>query len=457
MPTMGAGTSTNQVLQGASSQRHNGGSSQQLSWSSLHADLLNLIADRVIATDLLDYVRFRAVCVGWRDSTPCPHGHGVVDPRFHPRQWMMFPEGSGLQPGHAALGGYVRFFNVSTGAFVRVHLPCLENHSVLDCPEGLLLLEHEKDSAMCLLHPFTGDVAEFPPLSSLIQQLIKVHFNKGQNTAQLRCGLFNIFAAISVRVDHTVTVMLAISNVGHVAYASTGDRQWTLASWEMSGMWTAVPFHGSFYVVREWKRNPSIMRIDPPDGSSPSFWSSTPPQKVATCPTEQMTKPYLVVCNSELILVGYADKHSRLVALRLADLLFGVSAVPLMSIGDNALFIGPRNMTVNSKNLPCVQGNSITILTTSGSDGQLLQYDLAKGTRSVVCDGNFLKFSWPIPRPYSLVHHIVTCCHRLFWSSGHIWCDNETEVYMQWGARARARVPVSLYLHLLQVHDGRNF
>jgi hypothetical protein len=130
------------------------------------------------------------------------------------------------------------------------------------------------------------------------------------------------------------------------------------------------------------------------------------------------------------------------VALRLADLLLGVSAVPLMSIGDNALFIGPRNMTVNSKNLPCVQGNSITILTTSGSDGQLLQYDLAKGTRSVVCDGNFLKFSWPIPRPYSLVHHIVTCCHRLFWSSGHIWCDNETEVYMQWGARARARVSI---------------
>jgi hypothetical protein len=234
--------------------------------------------------------------------------------------------------------------------------------------------------------------------------------------------------------------MLTISNLGHVAYASTGDQQWTTSSWAMSGMWTAVPFHGSFYVVREWKRKPSITRIDAPDGSSSSCWSLTPPQKVATVPAEQMTKPYLVVCNSELILVGYADKQSRLVVLRLADLVLRASAVPMTSIGDLALFVGPWNMAVNSKNLPCVKGNSITILTTSGSGGQLLQYDLAKGTRSVVCDGNFLRFSWPIPRPYSLVHHIVTCCHRLFWSSGHIWSDNASEVYMQWGARARARV-----------------
>lgn len=457
MPTTEAGTSTNQVLQGASSQRHNGGGSQQLSWASLHADLLNLIADRVIASDLLDYVRFRAVCVGWRDTTPCPHGRGVVDPRFHPRQWMMFPEGSGLQPGHPALGGYVRFLNLSTGAFVRVHLPCFKNHSLLDCPEGLLLLEREKNSAICLLHPFTGDVAEFPSFASLIQQLIKLRSNKDESTDDLRCGLFIVFASVSVHADHSVTVMLAISNLGHVAYASTGDQQWTPSSWAMCGMWTAVPFHGSFYVVREWKRNPSIMRIDPLGGSSSSFWSSTPPRNVATCPAELMTKPYLVVCNSELILVGYADKHSRLVVLRLADLLLRAPAVPLMSIGDNALFIGPWNMTVNSKNLPCVQGNSITILATSGTGGQLLQYDLAKGTRSVVCDGNFLRFSRPIPRPYSLVHHIVTCCHRLFWSSGHIWRGNEPEVFMQWGARARARVPATLYLHLLQVHDGRSF
>ncbi|CAD6264653.1 unnamed protein product [Miscanthus lutarioriparius] len=36
---------------------------------------------------------------------------------------MMLPEGRGLHPGHGKLRGYVRFFNLSTGAFVRVKSP----------------------------------------------------------------------------------------------------------------------------------------------------------------------------------------------------------------------------------------------------------------------------------------------------------------------------------------------
>jgi hypothetical protein len=110
-------------------------------WASLHTDLLDLIAKRVLASDLLDYVRFRAVCLRWRVETHSPHGRGVVDPCFHPRQWMMFPEGGGLFPGHPALLGYVRFFNISTGTFVRVRLPYMENYCVLDCLDGLLLLQ----------------------------------------------------------------------------------------------------------------------------------------------------------------------------------------------------------------------------------------------------------------------------------------------------------------------------
>lgn len=60
-------------------------------WASLHTDLLDLITKRVLASDLLDYVRFRAVCSQWRAASPCPRGRGVVDLCFHPRRWMMFP------------------------------------------------------------------------------------------------------------------------------------------------------------------------------------------------------------------------------------------------------------------------------------------------------------------------------------------------------------------------------
>lgn len=43
------------------------------SWASdLPADLVGLIGWRVLASDLRDYVRFRAVCPHWRSSSACP-------------------------------------------------------------------------------------------------------------------------------------------------------------------------------------------------------------------------------------------------------------------------------------------------------------------------------------------------------------------------------------------------
>ena len=85
---------------------------------------------------------------------------------------MLFPEGHGLHPGHGKLGGYVRFFNLSTGAFVRVRLPLFRDHCVLDSVDGILLLQRDQDTAIRLLPPFTGDIAEFPPLETLLPYVI---------------------------------------------------------------------------------------------------------------------------------------------------------------------------------------------------------------------------------------------------------------------------------------------
>jgi hypothetical protein len=72
--------------------------------------MVRLVAWRLLAGDLTDYVRLRAVCTNWRSSTVSPRGRGVTDPRFHPRRWMMFAEGHGLHPGHEDLREHVRFF-----------------------------------------------------------------------------------------------------------------------------------------------------------------------------------------------------------------------------------------------------------------------------------------------------------------------------------------------------------
>ncbi|PNT74304.1 hypothetical protein BRADI_1g12309v3 [Brachypodium distachyon] len=78
----------------AGNRREPHGEGRQLGrWESLQEDLIRLVASRLLAGDFLDYVRFRAVCKVWRSAAVSPRGRGVVDPCFHPRRWMMFPEG----------------------------------------------------------------------------------------------------------------------------------------------------------------------------------------------------------------------------------------------------------------------------------------------------------------------------------------------------------------------------
>ncbi|OEL13676.1 hypothetical protein BAE44_0025305 [Dichanthelium oligosanthes] len=84
---------------------------------------------------------------------------------------MMLSEGHGLYPDHPHLGGYVRFFNLSTGAFVHVHLPLFDDHIVIGSADGLLVLLRHPDTAIRLLHPFTGDIAELPPVLPLLPQI----------------------------------------------------------------------------------------------------------------------------------------------------------------------------------------------------------------------------------------------------------------------------------------------
>lgn len=143
-------------------------------WASLPQDLVELIGWRVLAGDLRDYVRFRAVCSHWNTSTPSPRGRGLADPRFHPRQWMMLPEG-----------------------------------------HGLLLLHRHPDTAIRLLHPFTGKIAELPPLSTvlpLIESLARSSCFTGDRALR-DLGTFlkvkGICAAVTITATGAISVMLA--------------------------------------------------------------------------------------------------------------------------------------------------------------------------------------------------------------------------------------------------------
>lgn len=119
-------------------------------WSSLPADLMNCVADRLLATNDLDYyVDLRAVCHGWRSSTTDPKtSHD--DERFHPTRWIVLDNLSSESDDTRL------FVNASTGRFLRNY------HFVTSTTGGFLVLaEREPPHAARVLNPFTGTLTRF--------------------------------------------------------------------------------------------------------------------------------------------------------------------------------------------------------------------------------------------------------------------------------------------------------
>uniref|UniRef100_A0A0D9X131 KIB1-4 beta-propeller domain-containing protein n=1 Tax=Leersia perrieri TaxID=77586 RepID=A0A0D9X131_9ORYZ len=345
-------------------------------WASLPGDLVQLIGWCLLAGgggDLRDYIRFRAACSGWHSTTASPRSRGILDPRFHPRRWMMLPEGRDgdfLPGGKSNLnGGDLRFLHLSTGSLVAVHLPLLagdgdEGHSLLDSTDGILILLRRHDTAIRLLHPFTGDIADLPPLSSILPQvdsqfryfhpLIAEYFERyisGDHPW--------ISTAITITAAGNITVMLnlRIPSLGNelisIAHATTGDddKQWTLSCWKMNHLvaWT-TPFQGKFYAVMAAKGNftdkVSIYQIDPPPAPQSNLTlPPLAPRMIAECPLlvgSAIGAASLVEYGSELMLVGFTDASlAHLVVYRLNDLISG-RVVAVTSIGDHAFFLGER-------------------------------------------------------------------------------------------------------------------
>ncbi|TVU08775.1 hypothetical protein EJB05_42187, partial [Eragrostis curvula] len=116
-------------------------------WASLPADMINLIAGRVLANDDLDYyMDFRAVCRTWRVSTADPKAN-PSDPRFHPRRYYLITGAAGGQlvlaergPPHDA-----RVLNPFTGGMIRFKAPMPDEievvaHVISSSPPMLVLI-----------------------------------------------------------------------------------------------------------------------------------------------------------------------------------------------------------------------------------------------------------------------------------------------------------------------------
>lgn len=383
---------------------------QSFCWASLNEDVIRLIAQRVLSRDFVDYIYFCAVCKLWRSNTSCPRGRSIMDPSFHPRNWMMFPEGHGPYPGNIKLKRYVRFVNLSTGAFASPSLPIFGDHCALDSVNGLLLLQRDHDTAIRLLHPFTGDMVDLPPLTTLLPQIDM--FDDDSKFVHLRA----ICASVSINdATGAINVMFALRKLGKlvVAVATSGDHHWRLFEW--NGLLTYCPplsFQGNLYVMARQTNSfgVQLLQIGQPEKVSP-----TSMKLVATSLLGNLDLPLcLAECDGDILVLCYSDQSlTPLTIYKLADLMMK-RFVPMTSIGDNSLFIDERSLCVSTKASSTIVGNNVIFF--HPIERCLAKYCLNSGSTTLDEGGILDPKNYPrFYGPCSFIHHIFTCCRHAFW------------------------------------------
>ncbi|KAF0905874.1 hypothetical protein E2562_008905 [Oryza meyeriana var. granulata] len=198
-------------------------------WANLGEGPAGLIAERVLANDVVDYIRFLSVCQPWRHCCAAPPADDALDRLFHPRQWIILHE--------KLLSHYrCRLLNLSTGECIRMHLPELRGHKALrPSTEGLVLLLHESTHVARLLNPLTHQVTELPPVTTFLDHLQPLGGSVDRlNVEGINAGL----ADDRTVVIHTPEIL---------AVAKPGDNCWTAVN--LSACLLPMSFAGRFYGV----------------------------------------------------------------------------------------------------------------------------------------------------------------------------------------------------------------
>uniref|UniRef100_A0ACD5WQ26 Uncharacterized protein n=1 Tax=Avena sativa TaxID=4498 RepID=A0ACD5WQ26_AVESA len=204
-------------------------------WAALDDGPAGLIADRLLAHDVADYLRFRSMCRTWRRCSADPRSHDGLDRRFHPRLWVLLQERLGRTNSRC-------FFNSSTGKFIQVDLPELRDHYLLaHTPEGLLVLLQQLPQLgnVRLLNPLTRHIIELPPLTTLLPQE-KHHVLFHDNIRYFKAW------GSGIAYDDSL-VVLCFYSLSLLGVAKPGDESWTLVEFNNRLQTSPLMFAGRFY------------------------------------------------------------------------------------------------------------------------------------------------------------------------------------------------------------------
>jgi hypothetical protein len=156
---------------------------------------------------------------------------------------------------------------------------------------------------------------------------------------------------VSVSAGGVITVMIMISGIAHVFFATSKDQQWGVSTWSIARYSESIALQGKLYILESatiYDTRQEILELDPPrhgyDGASSSF---LPPKLVGTCPTDRIRGKFIIAaaCDSEIVLIGYDVKPNstnRLLVYRVSDIVMG-KVEPVTSIGGKTLLLTVDN------------------------------------------------------------------------------------------------------------------
>uniref|UniRef100_A0ACD5XWY0 Uncharacterized protein n=1 Tax=Avena sativa TaxID=4498 RepID=A0ACD5XWY0_AVESA len=346
-----------------------------MDWSDLGDGPAGLIAERLLANDVADYIRFRAVCCSWRQWSTDPRAHGILDRRFHPRKWIMLREIS----GHPRI-----FLNVSTGQCIQMpRLPeLLRGHDVFGpTTEGLLVLLDRTSYIVRLLNPLTGQVTDLPPATTLLR-LMKYP------TTDLR----KAFEVSDAGLADNSTFAIHFLGIQMLAVAKLEDKCWTLVDDNQgSSFLSAISFEGRFYCPT----NRGVMVVETSENQPPRLVLAARLTKVFPLMLSTM---HLVDNDGELILVyrriqlrdgegeQFSDTKNKCFIQNYTYRvdLKAMNTRPVLGLGGRAMFIGLRTtLSVSTSVFPSVKSDSIYV----GLDDDMLGTDFGRNRLCCFTDG----------------------------------------------------------------------
>uniref|UniRef100_N1QQY9 KIB1-4 beta-propeller domain-containing protein n=1 Tax=Aegilops tauschii TaxID=37682 RepID=N1QQY9_AEGTA len=222
---------------------------QRRDWANLSDGPMGIIAERVLAYDIADFLRM--------DHSPPPAlSKGGIGRISLTGLWGLSPSVSSPTTSPTSSASVPRFLNPSTGECIHVDIPELREHEVLALtPEGLLVLLHNQYHVR-LLNPLTSQLMQLPPITMLLpsedHHRLSDRYNFGTNFAAWGSGI----------ADDDSTVVLCFYRLRMLGVAKPGDDRWTLLKFPDPLRTVPLMFSGRFYCVN--LNGVMVLRMSPP-------------------------------------------------------------------------------------------------------------------------------------------------------------------------------------------------